>query len=1064
MSAVHGKKIFCYYSSFAQTRHGVGYFIPENINPFLCTHIIYAFVDISSDGRDLRPFNRNDQGENGLYARTQALKKVNPELKVLLAVGGWQIGSKPFIPMIKDEQVRTEWIENVVKYLRKHGFDGFDVDWEFPATRGSPPEDKYRFTLLMKGLYEAFAEEAKETGREKLLLTLAAASGTFYIDQSYEPSKIIHYIDFMLLMAYNYHGQWEKKTGHHSGLYRHKNDPKTGEKSQLYQEWSIDYWLDVGIAKEKLIIGIPTYAMTFTLADESRHGVHAPVAGGGKMGEFTKETGILAYYEASDICLNLRDNGWKSEWINDQLAPYAYGGDQWAGYENKRSITLKANNIMKRGLAGAFVWSVEMDDFSNTCGDGQYPLLSTINDIIGDSLLLCFLCFSKFINCYPNSQYFYPTAKHVFCYYSSFAYKRHSVGNFVPEDINPYLCTHIIYAFVDISKDGTDLKPFNKNDQGPNGLYARTLALKEKNPALKILLAVGGWNIGSEPFVPMIKDEGTRSTWIQNVVKYVRKYGFDGFDMDWEFPATRGSPPEDKYRFTLLMKGLYEAFAEEAKETGREKLLLTIAAASGTYYIDQSYEPSKIIHYIDFMFLMTYNYHGQWEKITGHHSGLYPHKNDPKTGEKAQLYQEWSIDYWLDVGISKDKLVVGIPTYGMTFTLADPSDHDVKAPANGGGKMGDYTRETGILAYYEICMNLNDKSWNSEWIDDQSVPYAYGGDQWVGYEDKRSIAIKANNIIKRDLAGAFVWSVEMDDFGGVCGQGQYPLLTTITDSIGGSTVARPAAGHPEFRPEPRDRPEVPIEDDKTAVQEQPAKPERKSTWKKGKKLAPTEIPKPEVTTPAEEDPASPTQARMKVKWWTGPVTRKNSKLRPLLGKVTSKPEVTTPSRKMKYLWRKKFVRKNYEATNSKHRHDSDEEWQTTRWWSQPPEHKTTPVQDSHEHSSEEEQPDRAEQRQKSQVVKNTITHEELKPHAAAAADHHSSSDESSESNGDERQAACRDHGVGTFSDPLSCDHFIICMPGNWMDVPPHVMACPPGTQFDNRLKICNFASSVDCHM
>uniref|UniRef100_A0A2C9LZW9 GH18 domain-containing protein n=1 Tax=Biomphalaria glabrata TaxID=6526 RepID=A0A2C9LZW9_BIOGL len=85
------------------------------------------------------------------------------------------------------------------------------MDWEFPATRGSPPEDKYRFTYLMKGLYEAFAEEAKESGKEKLILTLAAASGTYYIDQSYEPKKIINYIDYMLLMTYNYHGQWEKK-------------------------------------------------------------------------------------------------------------------------------------------------------------------------------------------------------------------------------------------------------------------------------------------------------------------------------------------------------------------------------------------------------------------------------------------------------------------------------------------------------------------------------------------------------------------------------------------------------------------------------------------------------------------------------------------------------------------------------------------------------------------------------------------------------------------------------------------------------------------------------------
>ncbi|RUS78750.1 hypothetical protein EGW08_013501, partial [Elysia chlorotica] len=353
----------CYYSSFAQTREGPGNFLPEDIDPHLCTHVIFAFVDITADGTDLTPFNRNDQGPGGLYNRTLALREKNQALKVLLAVGGWQIGSKPFIPMVRTDSNRRRWVTNVITYLRRHGFDGFDVDWEFPATRGSPEDDKFKFTLLMKELFEAFAREAKETGREKLILTMATASGTFYINQSYEPSKIIRqgreYVDYMLLMTYNYHGQWERRTGHHSGLYPHRDDPQHGEMAQLYQEWSINYWLDVGIPKEKLIVGIPTYAMSFTLADQSETGVGAPAIGGGRMGKYTKETGILAYYE---ICENLRESGWRSVWLDEQAVPYAYGGDQWAGYENTRSVTLKAENIVTRGLAGAFVWSVEMGD------------------------------------------------------------------------------------------------------------------------------------------------------------------------------------------------------------------------------------------------------------------------------------------------------------------------------------------------------------------------------------------------------------------------------------------------------------------------------------------------------------------------------------------------------------------------------------------------------------------------------------------------------------------------------------------------------------------------------
>ncbi|GFS25229.1 chitinase-3-like protein 1 [Elysia marginata] len=290
-----GKKIFCYYSSFAQTREGPGNFLPEDIDPHLCSHIIFAFVDITPDGRDLAPFNRNDQGPAGLYSRTLALKKKNPSLKVLLAVGGWQIGSKPFIPMVRTDANRRVWVENVVKYLRRNVAVCLGVRLA--------SNDGLTVTLTLnprvQELYEAFAEEARDSGQEKLILTMATASGTYYISQSYEPHKVIRYLDFMLLMTYNYHGMWERTTGHHSGLYPHRNDPKYGEKGQLYQEWSIDYWLDVGIPKDKLIVGIPTYAMSFTLADQSETGVGAPTIEGGRMGQYTKETGILAYYEVS---------------------------------------------------------------------------------------------------------------------------------------------------------------------------------------------------------------------------------------------------------------------------------------------------------------------------------------------------------------------------------------------------------------------------------------------------------------------------------------------------------------------------------------------------------------------------------------------------------------------------------------------------------------------------------------------------------------------------------------------------------------------------------------------
>ncbi|RUS69909.1 hypothetical protein EGW08_022331 [Elysia chlorotica] len=285
----------------------------------------------------------------------------------------------------------------------------------------------------------------------------------------------------------------------------------------------------------------------------------------------------------------------------------------------------------------------------------------------------------------------------------------------------------------------------------PHGLYKRTLQLKEKNRDLKILLAVGGWKIGSKPFLPVIQNSSTWRTWITNVIEYLRRFGFDGLDMDWEFPGWRGSGPEDRHKFTLFMKDIHDAFAGETEVSGKPKLILTLAAASSAFYVEKSYEAAEIHKYVDYILLMTYNFHGSgWEKYTGHHTPLLPHPLDPE-GEQRELYV-----------VRKTKLTTG-----------------VRAPADGGNTKGKYTEESGILSHYEICEHVIQDGWTVEWIDEQKAPYAHGQGEWVGFDSPDSFYIKAVTVLQEGLAGAFIWSVEMDDFNGHCGGPKFPLIRTV---------------------------------------------------------------------------------------------------------------------------------------------------------------------------------------------------------------------------------------------------------------------------------------------
>ncbi|XP_045191898.2 chitinase-3-like protein 1 [Mercenaria mercenaria] len=376
------------------------------------------------------------------------------------------------------------------------------------------------------------------------------------------------------------------------------------------------------------------------------------------------------------------------------------------------------------------------------------------------------------------------------CYYTNWSQYRPGQGKYTPDDINPKLCTHIIYAFAKVVN--SELKKVEWND---DKMFKKLQQLKVSNPGLKTLIAVGGWNARSEEFSKMVKTKQNRKKFIKSSISFLRTYGFDGLDLDWEYPTKRGGKPDDKKNLVRLVSAMKRAFA-------RDGYLLTAAVPAGKKNIDDGYNIRRLAANLDFINLMAYDLHGSWDKTTGENSPLYPSSKD--SGDRRQLNMNWAANYWAKKGVPKQKLIIGMATYGRSFTLTNPAQNHMGDPARGAGQAGKFTRSAGFLSYYEICQMQESGRGEERWDNEQKVPYYVNGRLWVGYDNMKSITEKVNWLKDNGYGGAMIWALDLDDFKNVCKSSgrPYPLLSVINDLLTSEQVktTKPTGGTKTTRP------------------------------------------------------------------------------------------------------------------------------------------------------------------------------------------------------------------------------------------------------------------------
>jgi len=336
-----GKMVVGYYAAWA----AYSGFTPDKVDATKLTHINYAFANIGSDYKinlgypDVDPTN---------IAKLNDLKRTNPNLKTLIAVGGWSWSARFSDAALSDES-RTIFADSCVDFIVKYGFNGVDIDWEYPvvgglATNVRRPEDKYNFTLLMQKLREKLDARGVIDG-EKYLLSFAGAAGSWYLN-NIELSKLQQYVDFVNVMTYDIHGTWDQYTDFSAPLYN-----STDASPQL--KWSVDtsinVWLKTGFPASKLVMGVPFYGYLFKAAANVNNGLYQRYSG----------SASISYANIVGNYLNAQ--GYVRYFHEESMVPWLFNGSTFITYEDEKSMDYKAQYVKFKGLGGAMIWELSQD-------------------------------------------------------------------------------------------------------------------------------------------------------------------------------------------------------------------------------------------------------------------------------------------------------------------------------------------------------------------------------------------------------------------------------------------------------------------------------------------------------------------------------------------------------------------------------------------------------------------------------------------------------------------------------------------------------------------------------
>lgn len=312
------------------------------------THINYAFANVI-DGKVREGEGREEQDKTNL-ALLRSLKGKNPDLKILISIGGWT-WSKGFSDAVLTPEGRKVFTASAIDYLIRHDLDGLDFDWEYPALPGDNnpyrPEDRENFVSMLQSVRHSLDSLTAVTGKQ-YLQTIATGGFTEFVEVN-NLGEAQKYLDFINIMTYDFIVQSVRDTtGHHTNLFASKYSNRSASKA-------VDEHIQAGVPASKLVLGMAFYGRSWESVNPENNGL-------GQRGRGAKG------YPFSEISALMKNPDFSRHWDEEAEAPFLWNAKDsiFVTFEDPQSLEAKVKYVKEKGLAGGMFWEYHEDSKGRT--------------------------------------------------------------------------------------------------------------------------------------------------------------------------------------------------------------------------------------------------------------------------------------------------------------------------------------------------------------------------------------------------------------------------------------------------------------------------------------------------------------------------------------------------------------------------------------------------------------------------------------------------------------------------------------------------------------------------